>query len=97
MNGTGINELTDIIYAKAGIPEIGENDAIITSARHYSSLLQAQESINRVLDGLEMNIPNDLLSEDLRQCLDTLADITGGIITPSEVLNNIFSHFCVGK
>ena len=97
LNGTGINELTDIIYAKAGIPEMGENDAIITSARHYSSLLQAQESINRVLDGLEMNIPNDLLSEDLRQCLDTLADITGGIITPSEVLNNIFSHFCVGK
>ena len=97
LNGTGINELTDIIYAKAGIPEIGENDAIITSARHYSSLLQAQESINRVLDGLEMNIPNDLLSEDLRQCLDNLAEITGGIITPSEVLNNIFSHFCVGK
>ena len=97
LNGTGINELTDAIYAKSGIPEIGENDAIITSARHYSSLLQAQESITRVLDGLEMNIPNDLLSEDLRQCLDALADITGGVITPSEVLNNIFSHFCIGK
>lgn len=97
LNGTGINELTDAIYAKSGIPEIGENDAIITSARHYSSLLQAQESITRVLDGLEMNIPNDLLSEDLRQCLDALADITGSVITPSEVLNNIFSHFCIGK
>ena len=97
LNGTGINELTDAIYAKSGIPEIGENDAIITSDRHYSSLLQAQESITRVLDGLEMNIPNDLLSEDLRQCLDALADITGGVITPSEVLNNIFSHFCIGK
>ena len=97
LQGQGIDELTSAIYAKADIPEIGENDAIITSARHYASLQQALESITRVLDGLEMNIPNDLLSEDLRQCLDALADITGGIITPSEVLNNIFSHFCIGK
>ena len=97
LQGQGMDELTSAIYAKADIPEIGENDAIITSARHYASLQQALESITRVLDGLEMNIPNDLLSEDLRQCLDALADITGGIITPSEVLNNIFSHFCIGK
>ena len=97
LQGQGMDELTSAIYAKADIPEIGENDAIITSARHYASLQQALESITRVLDGLEMNIPNDLLSEDLRQCLDALADITGGIITPSEVLNNIFAHFCIGK
>ena len=97
LQGQGLDELTSAIYAKADIPEIGENDAIITSARHYASLQQALESITRVLDGLEMNIPNDLLSEDLRQCLDALADITGGVITPSEVLNNIFSHFCIGK
>ena len=97
LQGQGMDELTSAIYAKADIPEIGENDAIITSARHYASLQQALESITRVLDGLEMNIPNDLLSEDLRQCLDALADITGGIITPSEVLKNIFSHFCIGK
>ena len=97
LQGQGMDELTSAIYAKADIPEIGENDAIITSARHYASLQQALESITRVLDGLEMNIPNDLLSEDLRQCLDALADITGGIITPSEVLNTIFSHFSIGK
>ena len=46
---------------------------------------------------MQMSIPNDLLSEDLRQCLEALAEITGGAITPTEVLNNIFSHFCVGK
>ena len=97
LQGQGLSELTAAIYAKSGIPEIGENDAIITSARHYTSLQQAQESIMRVLDGLSQNLPSDLLSEDLRQCLDALASITGGIITPSEVLHNIFSHFCIGK
>jgi tRNA modification GTPase len=39
----------------------------------------------------------DLLSEDLRQVLDILAEITGIQITPNEVLENIFKHFCVGK
>lgn len=97
LQGQGMSELTAAIYAKSSIPEIGENDAIITSARHYASLQQAQESIMRVLDGLSQNLPSDLLSEDLRQCLDALASITGGIITPSEVLHNIFSHFCIGK
>ena len=42
-------------------------------------------------------IPSDLLAEDLRLTLDALADITGGAITPQETLNNIFSHFCIGK
>ena len=49
-----------------------------------------------ILDGYSAQ-PGDLLSEDLRQALDTLAEITGGQITPNEVLGNIFSHFCVGK
>ena len=97
LEGNGMDILTESIYEKAGIPEIGENDAIITSARHYDSLLHAKESIERVIDGINMSIPNDLLSEDLRQCLEALAEITGGIITPTEVLNNIFSHFCIGK
>lgn len=97
LQGSGIATLKDTIYEKSDIPEIGENDAIITSARHYDSLLHAKESIDRVIEGLNMSIPNDLLSEDLRQCLDALAEITGGVITPSEVLNNIFSHFCIGK
>lgn len=97
LEGNGIDTLIESIYEKAEIPEIGENDAIITSARHYDSLLHARESIDRVLEGMQMSIPNDLLSEDLRQCLEALAEITGGAITPTEVLNNIFSHFCVGK
>lgn len=97
LTGDGIDRLLDTIYDKAGIPEVGGNDAIITSARHYDSLLRAGDSITRVIDGLAADIPGDLLSEDLRQCLADLAEITGGGITPTEVLNNIFTHFCIGK
>ena len=46
---------------------------------------------------MENGLSGDLLSEHLRACLDALADITGGSITPQEVLNNVFKHFCVGK
>jgi tRNA modification GTPase len=66
-------------------------------ARHYEALTHAHKALERVVNGLQMQLSGDLLSEDLRQVLDSLADITGGQITPQETLNNIFSHFCVGK
>lgn len=95
--GTNIDQLEKVIYTVANIPEIKENDIIVTNARHYNALLRAQEDIQRVISGLEQNLSGDLLSEDLRMILSTLAEITGGEITPNEVLGNIFKHFCVGK
>ena len=95
--GTGIDELEEAIYEAADIPALTENDIIVTNARHYDALVRAHDSIQRVIDGLQMQLSGDLLSEDLRQALDTLAEITGGQITPNEVLGNIFKNFCVGK
>ena len=95
--GLGIDELEKRIYQAADIPEINENSVIITSARHYEALLRAHESISRVISGLASDISGDLLAEDLRLVLSELADITGGQITSQETLNNIFSHFCIGK
>ena len=95
--GTGIDELEQAIYEAADIPALAENDIIVTNARHYDALVRAHDSIQRVIDGLQMQLSGDLLSEDLRQALDTLAEITGGQITPNEVLGNIFKNFCVGK
>ena len=93
----GIDLLENTIYQVADIPEIHQNDVIITNVRHYEALTHAQESIARVLEGLENQLSGDLLSEDLRQCLHHLAEITGGAITSNEVLGNIFHHFCIGK
>ena len=93
----GLEELERAIYEASDIPTLTENDIIVTNARHYDALVRAHEHIQRVIDGLQMQLSGDLLSEDLRQALDTLAEITGGQITPNEVLGNIFTHFCVGK
>ena len=95
--GTGMEELERAIYEASDIPTLTENDIIVTNARHYDALVRAHEHIQRVIDGLQMQLSGDLLSEDLRQALDTLAEITGGQITPNEVLGNIFKNFCVGK
>ncbi len=92
-----IDRLEEVIYQAANIPAITQNDVIITSARHYHALLHAKDSIQRVIDGLEYNLSGDLLAEDLNLCIEQLGTITGGTITPEETLQNIFSHFCVGK
>ena len=95
--GTGIDVLEQAIYQAADIPTLNDTDVIVTNARHYDALVRAQQSIQRVIDGLEQQLSGDLLSEDLRLALDQLSEITGGQITPNEVLGNIFKNFCVGK
>ena len=97
--GNGIEELKKRILEEANVAGITGHEIIVTNARHYDALCRAHDSILRVIDGLSplAALPSDLLAEDLRQTLDILAEITGGQITPQETLNNIFSHFCVGK
>lgn len=95
--GQGLDALESAIYQSANVPTLSSTDFIVTNARHYDALTRASEHLQRVLDGLQQQLSGDLLSEDLRLVLDTLAEITGGQITPHEVLGNIFNHFCVGK
>jgi len=95
--GTGIEALEQAIYEAADIPTLQDRDVIVTNARHYEALTLAHSHLQRVIDGLQQQVSGDLLSEDLRLTLDTLSEITGGQITPNEVLGNIFKHFCVGK
>ena len=93
--GVGLDQLRQQLIDAA--PKSSDADIIVTNARHYDALTRANQHLQRVIDGLQMQLSGDLLSEDLRQALDTLAEITGGQITPNEVLGNIFKHFCVGK
>ena len=96
--GENIDALEAAIYEAAKIPELTENDVIVTSARQYQSLISAHDNLTRVIEGLKTNLSGDLISEDLNLVLDNLSDITGqGRIVPNEVLGNIFKNFCVGK
>ena len=97
-HGSNINLLESAIFKSADIPELTEQDIIVTSARQYHSLTKAHDNLSRVLSGLESDLSGDLISEDLRLVLDDLADITGqGRIVTDEVLGNICKNFCVGK
>lgn len=91
-----IAALEDKLVQTAALPEISQNDIIVTNVRHYEALIRALDSIHRVQEGLQTGLSGDLVSEDLRQCIFHLSDIVGEV-TNDEVLGNIFKHFCIGK
>ena len=93
-HGFGINDLYNTL--KLCQPLASPDATLVTNVRHYEALLHASESLKSVQQGLEMNIPTDLVSQDLREALYHLGSITGEITT-DEVLGSIFSRFCIGK
>lgn len=96
--GINLPLLEQLIVEAANIPQISESDIVITSVRHYSALLKADESLQRVIQSMDIGLSGDLLAEDLRMVIEHLAEITGEEkITPQETLNSIFSSYCIGK
>ena len=90
----GLNDLYNTL--KHSQPLAHPDTTLVTNVRHYEALMHTSDSLNQVQQGLEMNIPTDLISQDLRQALHYLGSITGEITT-DEVLGSIFSRFCIGK
>ncbi|HEY0042616.1 MAG TPA: tRNA uridine-5-carboxymethylaminomethyl(34) synthesis GTPase MnmE [Flavisolibacter sp.] len=74
---------------------VGES-VIVTNARHYHSLQEVYKSLSDVAEGLENNIPGDLLALDIRRCLHYLGTITGEV-SNEDLLDYVFSKFCIGK
>ena len=68
----------------------------MTNIRHQQELLNTQDDLNRVLEGIEKGITNDILAMEITQALHHLGGITG-TITTDDLLDNIFSKFCIGK
>ena len=95
INGLGIDNLRNKLIK--AVPKVSNEYVIITNLRHKEALDRALIDIHRSIDSLQLNLSSDLISEDLRQCLFHLAEITGGQITSDEVLGNIFKNFCIGK
>jgi len=73
-----------------------EKDAIISNTRHYNCLLKSKQNLNKALETLERNLSGEFIASDIRAAELALAEIIG-VVTPEDVLNNIFSKFCIGK
>ena len=93
----GITELQKLLVKAAALPEVTQNDVVVSNVRHYEALSHALAAIHRVQEGMSIGLSGDLVSQDLRECLFHLAEIVGGEITNDEVLGNIFKNFCIGK
>ena len=91
-----VSQLEERLVQVARLPQTGENDVIVTNARHYEALTHALAAIERVRHGLDVGISGDFLSQDIRECMHYLGEITGQIST-DDILGNIFSKFCIGK
>jgi tRNA modification GTPase len=95
-NKTNIEQLKEAILAKFKINEVKQGDVLVTNLRHYENLTQTYESLERVLYGMATDVTGDFLAMDIRQSLHYLGLITGEITT-DDLLDNIFSKFCIGK
>jgi len=84
------------LIAAAQLPEIQTGDVVVSNIRHYEALESAHTAICRVIDGLDSGISGDFLSQDIRECMHYLGEITGQI-SNDEILGDIFGKFCIGK
>jgi tRNA modification GTPase len=91
-----IQELKDKILSHFNVRTVKTGDVLVTNLRHYQNLEQTYDALSRVLDGMEQGITGDFLAMDIRQSLHYLGEITG-TITTDDLLDNIFSKFCIGK
>ncbi|KRM69578.1 tRNA modification GTPase mnmE [Apilactobacillus ozensis DSM 23829 = JCM 17196] len=90
-----LEELIAHLFFNEGI-ESSQNDVMVTNARHISLLHQAKDALSSVLDGIDSGMPVDLVQMDMRRCWDLLGEITGDSYN-GELLDQLFSQFCLGK
>ncbi|WP_031527702.1 tRNA uridine-5-carboxymethylaminomethyl(34) synthesis GTPase MnmE [Dyadobacter crusticola] len=91
---SGIHQLTDSLVNLVGSRAPG--DTVVNNMRHYQHLVKTHEALSDVLNGLQTGVTGDFLAQDIRLALHHLGEITGTIVT-DDLLDNIFSKFCIGK
>ena len=95
--GTGIDKVEDMIYTMFFKGEIeADHDVTVTNIRHQEALIRAQSQLQDLIEGLDTQMPLDIVSIDLRGALDALGSITGETVT-DDLVDKIFSEFCLGK
>ncbi len=90
-----IDELKHKIYSAAVKDQLNGSEILVTNIRHLEALQKTEESLSRVLNGID-SVTSDFLSMDIKQALHYLGEITGAVTT-DDLLENIFSKFCIGK
>ncbi|MBD5267670.1 MAG: tRNA uridine-5-carboxymethylaminomethyl(34) synthesis GTPase MnmE [Bacteroides sp.] len=93
--GEGVDRLKAMLLDASGVKN-WESDRIVTNARHYEALINAQNAIVRVIEGLNAGISGDFIAQDVRETIHYLGEITG-TITTDQILTTIFLRFCIGK
>ena len=91
-----IDELKTLIYNSAIQGRLTGEETVITNIRHLEALKRTNEALERVLYGMENPVTSDFLAMDIKQALYYLGEITG-TVTTADLLENIFSKFCIGK
>ena len=91
-----LHKLEQAILAKVNIDTFSTGDTIVTNLRHHEQLVRTKDSLQTVIAGIDSGVTNDFTAMDIRQALHHLGEITGQITT-DDLLENIFSKFCIGK
>lgn len=91
-----IDDLKHKIYSSAVKDQLSGDETLVTNIRHLEALQKTEEALVRVLGGIDGSITSDFLSMDIKQALHYLGEITG-VVTTDDLLENIFSKFCIGK
>lgn len=95
-NKEGLDTLTDTLLGFVKMGTLTNNQTIVSNSRHVEALNKSLKQIIKTIEGLNSDISSDFLAMDIRQALFHLGEITGEIST-DDLLDNIFSNFCIGK
>lgn len=95
-NNIGIETLRTAIRQTTDTAQLSAGSIVVSNMRHYSALKSASEALADARQSMHTNTPSDLLSEDIRRIIHHLGEITGEITT-TDILQTIFSKFCIGK
>ncbi len=95
--GEGIESLFNLLKEKSlGTSSYSEKSAVVSNLRHYECLKKAKESLLNALESIKNKLSGEFISVDLRNAENNLAEIIGAV-TSDDILNNIFTKFCIGK
>ncbi len=91
-----LENLKEALKTLVSLDDFKTGNTIVTNLRHYESLMETNKALDQVIDGIDRQVTNDFVAMDIRNSLFHLGQITGEITT-DDLLENIFSKFCIGK